>query len=268
MPLAINTHRLQTLIEEPFATPSPHELRRQGPVFFIGGSLPVFETLETMYESHCQESSGLFYVTFAGPDQVQDNLELVRQIKKNFSLRLMGRINFPLPERYFEQLYLAGLDLLDIPLSVAVGETTASGRDPMQYLARAAAAFPRWSLISSLQMGDLAVSSPRSSIDSLLDNGIVPLLTMPAKISAEELDDREEVAALFTCLTTAWRRHDVPIKPLLPLIRLSTPLSCESGGFLRNAIDRFHDRRTLATSDLRRHLRTSGAEASFESAGL
>src|SRR4051812_38901950 len=100
MPLEIKHHRLQTLIEMPFATPLPGELRRQETVFFIGGSLPIFETLETMYESHCQESSGLFYITFADREEIQGNLELVRQIKKNFAVRLMGRISFDLPDAY------------------------------------------------------------------------------------------------------------------------------------------------------------------------
>lgn len=266
MALAINPHRLQALIEEPFAVPSPHELRREGTVFFIGGSLPVFETLETMYESHCQESSGLFHVTFSGRDELQGNLELVRQIKKNFSVRLMGRINYDLPDALFEQLYLAGLDLLDIPWHVLADTARTTGQDRLAPIVQAAAAFPRWSLISSIQIDEMDSQAVRSVIDNLLDNGLVPLVTMPAK---SDRDSREDAAALFGYLADAWQCHDVPVKLLLPLIRLSTPLEpCESGGFLRNAINRFHDRRMLVSSDLRRHLRTSGAEASFESSGL
>ncbi len=266
MALAINTHKLQALIEEPFVVPSPHELRREGTVFFIGGSLPVFETLETMYESHCQESSGLFHVTFSGRDELQSNLELVRQIKKNFSVRMMGRINYDLPDRLFEQLYLAGLDLLDIPWHVLAGTTRTSGHDRLPALVKAAAAFPRWSLTSSILSDEMEVQAVRIAIDNLLDKGLVPLLSMPARAGAVGRDD---ATGLFGYLADAWQRYDVPVKPLLPLIRLSTPLEpCESGGFLRSAIDRFHDRRMMVSSDLRRHLRTSGAEASFESSGL
>ena len=234
-------------------------------MFFIGGALPVFDTLETMYESHCQESTELFHVTFTAPDELKGNLELVRQIKKNFSVRLMGRIDFALPEAQFEQLYLAGLDLLDLPLHVLSETARPSGHNNISYLVQAAAAFPRWSLTSSLQTNEMPVPVLRSTIDTLLANGIIPLLTIPAETVAAE---RDEATGLFVYLAEAWQRHDVPVKPLMPLIRLSTPLDCASGGFIRSAIDRFQDRRMLATSDLRRHLRTSGAEASFESAGL
>ena len=266
MKLAINSHKLQGVNNVPFVVPSPNELRRQGAVFFIGANLPVLETLETMYESYCQESSELFYVTFTGREELHANLELVRQIKKNFSVRLMGRINFPLPEAYFEQLYLAGLDLLDIPLHVLTGRLQPPAHDTFAFLGKAAAAFPRWSLTSSLQSDEMDMPALRSAIDRLLDNGIVPFVTLPV-VAAEKV--RDSATAIFAYLADSWHRRHVPIKPLLPLIRLTTPLELfEPRGFLRNAIGRLHDRKQLATSDLRRHLRTSGAEASFESAGL
>ncbi|GFE60354.1 hypothetical protein [Geobacter sp. AOG2] len=264
--LSINSQRLQTLIEEPFILPSPRELRRWGAVFFIGGDLPVFETLETMYESHCQEATGLFHVTFSGRSELRANLELVRQIKKNFSVRLMGRINAALPEAHFEQLYLAGLDILDIPLRAFGDAERSASHDQLPYFARAAAVFPHWSLISSLTTNEMTAPELRSTIDAVLNNGIVPLLTMAPGTNGR---GRDEITALFAYLSDAWHRHEVALKPLLPLIHVSTPLeSSESSGLLRNAIGRFHDRRTLVTGNLLRHLRTSGAEASFESAGL
>lgn len=265
MTLAINSHRLQELLTRPFPIPSPNELRRQGRVFFIGGNLPVLETLETMYESYCQESSGLFHVTLADGDKMNNSLELVRQIKKNFSVRLMGRASHPLPDMLYEQLYLAGLDILDIPQHILQEEIRAAGLDPLKRLAHASAAFPGWSLISSFQARQMAAPDLRDTIHSLLGNGIVPLLTLSSETT---LGEQHEMIALFTYLADKWQEHEVPLKPLLPLIELVTPLFSKSGGFLRNTIDRFHDRRMLATSDLRRHLRTSGAEASFESAGL
>ena len=79
----------------------------------------------------------------------------------------------------------------------------------------------------------------------------------------------EDTKDAFAFLAAEWRRHRVPLKPILPLLRLVTPfVFAEPAGFLRNAIDKLQDRRILASSDLRRHLRTSDAEASFESAGL
>jgi len=83
------------------------------------------------------------------------------------------------------------------------------------------------------------------------------------------LDNLEERMNLYSFLAAQWHRHQVPLKPIEPLLQLTTPFDfAESSGFLRGIIDKIRDHRTLATSDLRRHLRTSGAEASFESAGL
>lgn len=260
---AINSHKLHAFLKEPFVIPSADVLRRQGAVFFIGGNLPVLEALETMYESHCQESTGLFHVAFGELDALSANLEMVRQIKKNFSVRLMGQINYKLPEAFFEHLYLAGLDLLDIPWAVISGNThlTAYGRT-----AQSAASFPRWSLVSSLSATDMAPGAVREAIDTLLDNGIIPLLGITRKLEAV---DSDSVEALFAYQVDAWQRHEVPLKPLLPLIRLISPLEAvENTGLFRSVLDRFQDRGKMVSSDLRRHLRTSGAEASFESAGL
>ncbi len=265
--MTINAQRLERLIGQPHTMPSHTDLRREGEVFFIGASLPLFETLETMYESLCQGSCSLFLVTFAGRDELQKNLELVRSIKKNFSVRLMGRIGYDLPGALYEQLYLAGLDLLDIPIHDADGARRARHHERITERAvYDGMGFPRWSVCSSLLVDGADAALQRKNIDDLLAGGIVPLLSLPADGIPVATED---AVARFAYLADAWQRHDVPIKPLLPLIRLLTPLeSATSGGLLRSAIDRFHDRRQLATSDLCRHLRTNGAEASFESAGL
>ena len=267
MSLAINSHRLQSLIQEPFIESSSRELRRQEGVVFIGASLPVLETLETMYESHCQNPSTLFYITFGNKTEWRNNLELVRQIKKNFSVRMVGRIDFELLEAHYEQVYLAGLDNVDIPMQVCSDTLTRIGSDRLSCFMNAGATFPRWALISSLHISDDDIHKElRGTIDMLLGRGIIPLLTISRNIGE---DLRNEVTSHFGYLADAWQRYDVPIKPLLPLVQLMSPLeSGETRGIIRGVIDRIHDRRILATSDLRRHLRTKEAEASFESAGL
>ena len=59
------------------------------------------------------------------------------------------------------------------------------------------------------------------------------------------------------------------MKPFLPLISLTTPLVlAENTGRMRSIINRIHDRHSLATSDLRRHLRVVPAKDSLDSAGL
>lgn len=244
------------------------DLRREGRVFFIGANLPVFSTLETMYESYCQESSELFHVTFGDSGRFEQNLEMVRQIKRNFSIRLMGRVGYHLSESQVERLYLAGLDILDIPGTsgeVDQGEDDNRASLPVVFKA-AAATFTRWSVVSSIPAGPGTPQTVRNSIEELLRSGVIPLLDFAEKRNCW---DEEEVGNCYRFLAAEWRRHRVPLKPIMPLLRLTTPfVLAESAGYLRGVMNKLQDRRVLAASDLRRHLRTRGAEASFESAGL
>lgn len=263
--LTLNHHKLEHLLEKPFSDLSPEKLFRLDTVFFIGGNLPVYETLETMYESYCLESTDLFHVTFADRVDLERNLEMVRQIKKNFTVRIMGRIDFEIPSPLIEMTYLAGLDLLDIPHVVPQDDVSGPGTREL-FSMSAAEIFPRWSIVSSLGMGTLSPGLMQSAIDRLLTIGIVPL---PVMDNSTVESGVEEAAATLTYVSSAWQRHGVSIRPLLPLIRLVAPLdSSESTGFIRSVFNRIQDRHILATSDIRRHLRTRGAEASFESAGL
>lgn len=259
----IDSDKLVTLINSSPNFADPEALRREGEIFFIGANLPIHSTLETMYESYCQESSELFHVTFGEAGMFEHNLEMVRQIKRNFSIRLMGRIEYPLSAVQVERVYLAGLDLLDIQQ----GSYEAQPGDGWRTVLNTAnTTFTRWSVVSSI---DAAHATPRAVHDKiveLLAEGVIPLLK-PAGESA--LWPLEETTNTFNFLAIEWHRHRVPLKPVMPLLRLSTPfVLAEPPGFLRGVIEKLQDRHTLATSDLRRHLRTSGAEASFESAGL
>ena len=74
--LKIDIPRLNKMLSTPPAEPGEKRPYRQGEIFFVGGELPVFETLETMFESHCTEAISLFYLTFGH----SDDLELVRQL--------------------------------------------------------------------------------------------------------------------------------------------------------------------------------------------
>ena len=265
MSMALNHNRLQHLLEDPFPSLSPDELHRRGTVFFIGGNLPVYETLETMYESYCLESTDLFHVTFAGCEDLERNLEMVRQIKKNFRVRLMGRIDFAIPDTLVEMAYLAGLDLLDIPWADLRNVTTEQDIREI-YPMCAGSIFPNWSIVSSLGLGLQTADEIRCAIDHLLAIGVVPL---PAMVTGNPAMKTDEAVATFEYLKDAWQRHEVPLRPLLPMVRLMTPLDISApAGYFRTAINKLQDRHLLAASDLRRHLRTSGAEASFESAGL
>lgn len=243
---------------------NPGTLKRDGNVFLIGADLPIFSTLETMYESYCLESSELFHVTFGAPQQLEHNLEMVRQIKRNFSIRLMGRVEYPLSERLLESLYLAGLDVIDIP-------ETAFSSTPEEALKQnalnaAVATFKRWSVVSTISSKERKPETVRTRITGLLNGGIVPLLDISGDTTVRGDGELKE---LFEFLAAEWQRKHVPLKPIMPLLRLSTPFVFNRpSGFLRTVIEKIQDRHVMATSDLRRHLRTSGAEASFESAGL
>lgn len=266
---AIDSRRLNILHGTPFRYASPTDLRREGRVFFIGGNLPVYSTLETMYESYCLESTDLFHVTFGDAGAYERNLDMVRQIKRNFSIRLMGQISYPLSASQVEQVYLAGLDILDIPHQ-AFGKYPAAALDEggrwRETFCAAAATFTRWSIVSSIIAGCAAPEEVRGAIHDLLDHGVIPMLVLAGEGNGW---DPAESGDLFLHLAAEWHRHRVPLKPIMPLLRLTTPFELTaSSGFLRDVIDKFQERGIMATSDLRRHLRTSGAEASFESAGL
>lgn len=267
---AIDSGKLDNLRSAPFRYANPADLRREGRVFFIGGNLPVYSTLETMYESYCLESTDLFHVTFGKADQFERNLDMVRQIKRNFSIRLMGQIGYQLPASQVEQLYLAGLDVLDIPhlayakFPAAVPDNKSTGWG--ETFEAAAATFTRWSITSSIIVDHSAPEDVRAAIHDLLEHGVIPLFALAGDGSS---CNPAEISDLYLLLATEWHRHQVPLKPIMPLLRLTTPfIFAASTGFLRETIDKFQERRIMAASDLRRHLRTSGAEASFESAGL
>lgn len=268
MNLKIDSKKLNRVGYEPHGGLSSDSLRREARVFFIGADLPVYSTLETMYESYCQESSEMFHITFGDAARFEHNLEMVRQIKRNFSMRLMGRINYKPAESQIERAYLAGLDLLDIPFNIfdkADTDDTIKSSNLHPYKS-ASAIFTRWGAVSSIDAGQATPHEVSESIKLLLGNGVVPLLDFANKKDSWSLD---EVAGIYRLIADEWRRHRVSLKPMLPYLRLTTPfLMDESCGFMRGVIDKLHDRRIMAASDLRRHLRTSGAEASFESAGL
>ena len=265
---AIDRHKLNLLRSTAGTYASTDALRREGKIFFIGGNLPLYSTLETMYESYCQESSELFHVTFGDAGQFEQNLDMVRQIKRNFSIRLMGRIAYPLSAEQVERTYLGGLDLLDLPFN-ADCSIPAAESDRQQWQTACASAtdiFTRWSVFSSINPGAAAPQAVRARITELLSEGVVPLLEITADCCDWFEDD---LSALYSFLAAEWHHQRVALKPVMPLLRLISPFVLpESGGYLRDVIDKLQDRRILASSDLRRHLRTSAAEASFESAGL
>lgn len=264
----VDLHKLNILSDMAVSYANSDDLRRDGKVFFIGGNLPIYSTLETMYESYCLESSELFHVTFGDESQFDHNLEMVRQIKRNFSIRVMGRVGYPLSASQMEKIYLAGLDVLDIPGTVYGTHSGACADSDRRKFAfsSAVATFKRWSVVSSISPELDTPLAVRSSIHELLGSGVIPLLELSGDGSVWSVD---EIHTLFEFLAAEWHDKHVPLKPIMPLLRLTTPfVFAESSGFLRGVIEKLQDRHVLATSDLRRHLRTSGAEASFESAGL
>jgi len=252
----IDQNRLKMFAAQPVRLPTARELRREGRVFFVGGKLPVNETLETMFASFCTESTDLFYLSFGETTTVAGGLELARQIRKNFNVRLMARFDYPVAVEVAEHAYAAGVDILDIPSSAThAGDVTDS-------LRAAGSVFPQWSVASTLLLGVEPVDATTARIDRLLAEGIVPLATVGRVM-------KEETTAALRHLTAGWKAHRVPIKPFVPLIIATTPLvPVEQTGLLRGFIGRLEERRLLAAADLRRHLRVQVGEDSLDSAAL
>ena len=268
--LITDRKKLSTLLEGNQQLPAADRLYRDGSVFFIGGALPLHQTLETMFTSFCTEATSLFYLSFGPRETVSQGLEMARQIKKNFHVRLMARIDYPAPAQISEHVYAAGVDLIDIPLTVfdplRAFDHGFNNQGVHDALLSARSVFPSWSVCSTLLIGAESPDSTISGIDALLNEGIVPLVTLSENAAGMESGS---IAAVFSHLASVWHGHNVPLKPFIPLINSLTPLvPCEQTGLIRGLIDRFQERRMMAAADLRRHLRVKPAEDSLDSAGL
>lgn len=268
MAMIVDEKKLHDIMERPEPVPDANTLSRAGKVFFVGGDLPVYETLETMFASYCLESTDLFHLSFGARDDFSRGEEMARQIKKNFNVRLMGRVPYVPPASFIERAYAAGVDMLDIAVAAPAPTGALSGdqQDFLESLAVSVQLFPRWSAASTLEAGAEPPAVIAREIDLLLEAGVVPLVTLSPLVSSQQT---EEIASVFAHLALGWERHRAAVKPFLPLISLTTPLvAAENAGRLRNFIDRIRDRQLLAASGLRRHLRVVPAEDSLDSAGL
>lgn len=267
--MKIDQKKLRELLSAPAFPPSPDQLRREDNVFLVGGNLPERQTLETLYDSHYQSNAALFHLTFGAVDQFPDGEALARVIKKNFNVHLVGRLDFPASSRLIERAYAAGVDILEIPLpapGTGAGEGEDQAKERLQALNLARSVFPRWSVVSTIVAGEESPAVTISGIDLLLAAEIVPLVVLSGGAVRHPED---EIARIFTHLQSGWRKHRCVLKPLLPLIHLSTPLvPAAPRNLLRGFIDSIEDRRLLAASDLRRVLRVKEVAESFDSAGL
>ena len=268
--MKIDPEKMSQLLSRDASAPAPDTLSREANVFFVGGSLPERQTLETLFESHYQCHAALFHLTFGDLASFQLGETLARMIKKNFNTHLVGRLDYPAPSHLIERAYAAGVDILDIPLAgYDVAQAGAAGtatQDRLRALACARAVFPRWSVVSTLVAGAEPAHCTMAAIDGLLALDVVPLVSLSERASGLAA---EELSRIFSHLQAGWRRKKAALKPLLPLVYLSAPfVPAAPRGKVRGLIDIIDDRRLLAASDLRRVLRVKEVEESFASAGL
>ncbi|QWV99137.1 hypothetical protein KP005_07605 [Geomonas nitrogeniifigens] len=249
---------------------SPDQLRREANVFYVGGDLPERQTIETLYDSHYQSNAALFHLTFGEEERFPNAENLARLIKKNFNAYLVGRVDFCPSQKMVERAYAAGVDILDIPLH-AYDHARSRERgwqmeERLRSLEYARAVFPRWSVVSSLGAGSEPAGSTVAGIDALLEREIVPLVQLCDEGAALP---PEQLTRIFNHLQRGWQQKKVLLKPLLPLVFLTSPFApAASKGVLRGFIDSIEDRRLLAGSDLRRLLRVKEVAESYESSGL
>jgi hypothetical protein len=257
--MIVDAEKTKTLIARPVLPAAADELRRQDNVFFVGVHLPLQQTLETIFESDCQSPAELFVFSFGDAADFHQADMLVKSIKPNFKGFLFGQFRFAPSRQLLEHAYAAGIDLIDIPLC--------GDRDNrLAALHYAKTVFPRWSTISTLFAGTQAPEATNRDIDLLLAESILPL--MAVSIEAGSYPEAE-IAAIFEHLAQGWRRRKATVKPLHPLLYLTSPYAPPpKKGVVHGLFDKANDARLRATSDLRRLLRVREVEESFESAGL
>ena len=264
--MRIDPIKLENLKTLPVTIPGPNELRRSGNIFFVGANLPLVDTLETMFESFCMESTDLFHLSFGPADNFDKALEMASQIKKNFSVRLMGQIDFLPTGRVLERAYAAGVDLFAVPFQHIAGANAADLDPTIVSLIAKDSILPRWSLISTIELTPGSEEEILKNMDRLLDNGIIPLPLL--NVLSEQIST-EAIQGIYQHLKTGLQKHRVSLKPLLPFITQLTPLvPAKREGIVSTLINKFHDKHLREAADLRRHLRVSAVEDSLDSAGL
>lgn len=253
--------RLSDLVGSNHDTPAPDRLYRDRNVFFVGGELPVYETLETMFNSFCTEATALFFLTFGPRGTFSQGEEMARQIKKNFNVRLMASLEVSVDAATLERIYAAGVDNIVFSL-----HGNANGAELLPSLHAARTIFPRWGVAAALLLGVEAPALTRGRIDMLLREGIVPLVQVSPRSTSLSPEDMD---AVLEHLVAGWERSSVPLPVYLPLISIMTHLVApKPAGLFRGIVDRLRDRQQLAGSDIRRHLRVQQIENSLDSAGL
>lgn len=251
----LDLKKLAQLHNQPPRPAAVGELRRVDQVFLVASELPLRPTLETIFESDCQKPADLFWLRFATLEAFLHGEELVRQLKKNFRGYLLGRFEFLPPVDLIDRAYAVGLDLLELPLIEV---------EPRHWIAleHARTVFPPWSVLATLP----ALAPNEALAEALAQRGIVPLFSLeevPATLPPSALADS------FKQLQRSWRRHKVALKPLRPLLELTTPLtSPPRPRGIGALLERVDEARLRTTSDLRRLLRVREVADSFESAGL
>ena len=261
--LVTDKSRLSDLLGNTEYAPTADRLFRNRSVFFVGGALPVYETLETMFDSFCTEATALFFLTFGSRGMFLQGEEMARQIKKNFNVRLMASLELFVDTADLERIYAAGVDNVVLPLTGTSGIDR--GELPLP-LKAAKAVFPRWGAAAMQLLGDEAPALIRSRIDLLLQEGIMPLVQFSdrsAGLSPEDID------SVLNHLVAGWERSSVPLSAYQPLVSVMTPLvATKPAGLFRGIVDKLRDRHQLAGSDIRRHLRVQHVQDSLDSAGL
>lgn len=257
--MVVDTEKAKALLCRPVLPAATDELRRQDSVFFVGGNLPAQQTLETIFESDCQSPADLFVFNFADADDFHRAEALISSIKKNFKGYLYGQFGTVPSRQLLENAYAAGLDYVDIPL---IGDN----EERVRALRYAQTVFPRWSAISTLYLTDREPELIRRQIDRLLEDDILPLVGFKAGM---DQFPATEIVTIFEHLAKSWQGRKASVKPLQPLLYLTTPFAPPARkGIVHNLFDRANDARLRTASDLRRLLRVREVEESFESAGL
>jgi hypothetical protein len=252
----------------------------------LGSVADVVDVVRTAFEEGVAElvllNSDAFDVETGGLEFLMPYVETIR---RHFDTLVALQVHPPRADRWIDWAYAQGVDAISFNLEIfdphlldrhCVGRMRYIGRDRyLEALAHAASVFPSGTVWSDLVLGLEPIESTQAGIDTLVDLGVLPVVSTPRTLGGPPL----EAAALGRVLDhlhVATRRQRINMAWIQELVTGVTPLEAQPDGAAAALTRTVHGLTryrlgALATRGLarfRRRLRVRTISDSFDSSHL